>query len=46
MMVVPVFGFDDTAAVCAPEKAKKRKKNVPANSPMVATTWPRAVAGR
>lgn len=42
----PAFGFDATFEVCAPLKAKKRKKKVPANSPMKATTCPRVVGGR
>ena len=44
-IVVPVFVFDEILATCVPANAKKRKKIVPANSPIAATMCPRAVGG-
>ena len=37
--------FEEILATWPPAKAKKRKKIVPINSPMTATTWPRAESG-
>lgn len=47
VMTVWLFpvGFEETLEVCAPEKAKKRKENVPTNSPMTATKCPRKLLG-
>ena len=44
-IVVPVLVFEEMLATWVPANAKKRKKIVPANSPMAATMCPRAVGG-
>ncbi len=45
MTVVPVFVLEETLATWVPAKAKKRKRRVPTNSPMTATTCPRILSG-
>ena len=45
MIWEPVFVFEEMFATCVPANAKKRKKIVPANSPIAATIWPRELAG-
>jgi hypothetical protein len=45
MTVVPVLVFEETLATWVPAKAKKRKRRVPTNSPITATTCPQILRG-
>lgn len=45
MTVVPVLVFEETFATWVPANAKNRKRSVPTNSPITATTWPLMLLG-